>query len=313
VSIHVVDGPVNDAWDHSERGSSITVRRRPLITRDAAVAALGSCFAVEIRSVLRDEGFRVLPRYFDLELDLRHERIGRLPDRDNVNHYDTFSIRHEFEQAFGERAPARADDFWRIDSPRAREGVGLLGDDLYQNPFRKRVFADTLDGLSALSTALDDCIGEALRAADVYVITLGMIETWRDRSSGRYLCRRPDDAHLDACEFVLSDFATNLDNMRRVCSLLAAHRPGRPVILTVSPVSIARTYTERDIVVANTETKSLLRTVVGQIEREFDDVVYWPSYEVALREDVFAEDGRHVSPRGVRKIVRAFLAAYCQT
>lgn len=311
VTVSVVDGDVNNAWEHSERGTSITVRRRPVITRQSAVMALGSCFAVEIRAVLRREGFTVLPGYFDLEIDLEHERVGRLPDRDNVNHYDTFSIRHEFEQAFGEREAAGSDDFWAIESPGARDGVGLAGDQLFQNPFRKRVFADSLEGLTQVSTQLDTCIAAAIASADVYVITLGMIETWRDTRSGRYLCRRPDAEHMDHCEFVLSDFAANLDNMRRVCSLLEQHRPGRPVILTVSPVSIARTYTERDIVVANTETKSLLRTVAGQIEREFDDVVYWPSYEIALREDIFAEDGRHISPRGVRKVVEAFLEAHC--
>jgi hypothetical protein len=305
VTVTVVDGDVNHAWEHSARGTSITVRRRPVITKQSAVMALGSCFAVEIRAVLRREGFRVLPGYFDLDIDLDHVRVGRLPDRDNVNHYDTFSIRHEFEQAFGERDAAGRDDFWPVDSAAVRSGVGLGGEQLFQNPFRKRVFADSLDGLERVSTELDSCIGQAIWSADVYVITLGMIETWRD------LCRRPDAEHMDGCEFVLSDFAANLDNMRRVCSLLATHRPGRPIILTVSPVSIARTYTERDIVVANTETKSLLRTVAGQIEREFDDVVYWPSYEIALREDIFAEDGRHISPRGVRKVVEAFLEAHC--
>jgi hypothetical protein len=311
VTVTVVDGGVNRGWEHSERGTSITVRRRPVITTRSAVMAVGSCFAVEIRAVLRRKGFEVLPGYFDLEIDLEHERVGRLPERDNVNHYDTFSIRHEFEQAFGELDRVGPEHFWSIDSPGIRAGVGLVGAELFQNPFRKRVFADSLDGLVGVSTRLDECIGSAIRSADVYVITLGMIETWRDTRSGRYLCRRPDDDHIDRCEFVLSDFAANLDNMRRVCSLLSHHRPGRPIILTVSPVSIARTYTDRDIVVANTETKSLLRTVAGQIEREFDDVVYWPSYEIALREDIYAEDGRHISPRGVGKVVEAFLEAHC--
>ena len=27
--------------------------------------------------------------------------------------------------------------------------------------------------------------------------------------------------------------------------------------------------------------------------------------------DIFAEDGRHISPRGVRKVVEAFLEAHC--
>ena len=81
VTIEVVDGEVNDAWERSSRGTSITVRRTPLITRQSQVMALGSCFAVEIRAVLRREGFEVLPGYFDLRIDLDHERVGRLPEQ----------------------------------------------------------------------------------------------------------------------------------------------------------------------------------------------------------------------------------------
>lgn len=310
--LEVRDGALNDSFEHSDRGSTITVARRPMLHADSTVFAMGSCFAVEIRAVLRRAGLRVVPAYYDIEVDLDHVRIGRLPQRDNVNHYDTFAIRHEIEQAVGEREAATPSEFWRIDSPAVRASVGLDGAELFQNPFRKRVFADSADALGAASAAIDETIRAGVLAADVYIITLGMIETWRDRATGRHLCRRPDDDHLEQCDLVLSDVSQNLDNMRRVCGLLAEHRPGRPVILTVSPVSINRTYSGRDVVVANTETKSLLRTVAGQMEREFDDVHYWPSYELALREDLFAEDGRHVSGAGVAKIVDAFLAAHLE-
>lgn len=311
--LEVVDGPLNDAFDHSERGGRITVARRPLIDPDSTVFAMGSCFAVEIRAALRRAGLRVVPAYFDIPVDLDHVRIGRLPRRDNVNHYDTFAIRHEFEQAFGLRPAARAEEFWSVESPAVREGVGLGSAELYQNPFRKRVFADSLDRLAAASRAIDDTIRAGVLAADVYVITLGMTETWRDRATGRYLCRRPDGEHLHRCELVVSDVVQNLENLRHVCALLAEHRPGRPVVLTVSPVAINRTYSGGDVVVANTGTKSLLRTVAGQMEREFDDVHYWPSYELALRADLRAPDGRHVSDEGVATIVEAFLAAHLTT
>ncbi len=311
VRITTVDGAANPDWAHSERGMSITVPRRQIITRDSSVFAMGSCFAVEIRSVLRRRGFHVLPDYFGIDVDLDHVRVGRLPSRDNINHYDTFSIRHEFEQAFGERPPAGVEDFWRIDSEAVRSGVGLGSGELYQNPYRKRVFADSAEALHDVSSRIDDCIGRAVRVADVFIITMGMIETWRNVDNGRYLCRRPDGDQFDRCEFVLGDVDANLDNMRRVCGLIEQHRPGTPVVLTVSPVAIARTYTDADIVVANAETKSLLRTVAGQMAREFDSVTYWPSYEIAMREDIFAADGRHITDDGVRRIVDAFLAAHC--
>jgi hypothetical protein len=60
------------------------------------------------------------------------------------------------------------------------------------------------------------------------------------------------------------------------------------------------------------ESKSLLRAVAGQITREYDNVIYWPSYEIAMREDMFENDGRHVLKAGVDKIINAFMDAHCR-
>lgn len=311
VSLQQGDGAANSEWCHSERGTTITVIRKPLISPESKVFAMGSCFAVEIREAFRRRGFQVFPRYYDLKLDSAHEVVGLLPARDNVNHYDTFTIRQEFEQAFGELRTAGPNEFWRIDSPAIRANVGLGGAELYQDPFRRQVFADSLERLAELSARIDDCIRDAIQVADVYVITLGLIEAWRDRATGRHLCCAPPSEKRADCEFVLGDFATNLDNVRRVCSLIATNRPGTRIILTVSPVALRRTFTGRDIIVANMESKSVLRAVAGQIAREFDQVTYWPSYEVGMREDIFEKDGRHVTRQGVEKIVGAFLETHC--
>jgi hypothetical protein len=131
VTIQQVDGAINNTWRQSDRGTTITVTRKPLITPASKVFAMGSCFAIEIREAFRRRGFQVFPRYYDLDLDPAHEVIGALPARDNVNHYDTFTIRQEFEQAFGELGPAGPDEFWRIDSPDIRADVGFEGDELY--------------------------------------------------------------------------------------------------------------------------------------------------------------------------------------
>jgi hypothetical protein len=162
-----------------------------------------------------------------------------------------------------------------------------------------------------LTDKLDGCIAQGILEADIYIITLGLIETWRNKKTGRYLCMAPGREQMDDAEFILSDFQSNLENMRRVCRLVKEHAAGKKIVLTVSPVPLARTYTGRDIVVANMESKSLLRTVAGQIEREFDNVVYWPSYEIAAYEDIYEEDGRHVTKAAVAKIINSFIEAHC--
>jgi hypothetical protein len=311
VTIRQIDGEPNASWNKSRRGTLISVVRKPVVRRDSQVFAIGSCFAMEIRNVLRQKGFAVFPQYHAIAFDPQRQRIGKLPHIDNINHYDTFTIRQEFEQAFGTQPPSRRDDFWKVDASASKVGAFANGA-LYQDPYRKHIFADSLESLETLTRRLDACIHDAIRSVDVYIITLGLIEVWRDRRSGRYVCRAPSSSQMDDVEFVLSDFAGNLDNMRRVCSLIAAHRPGAQIVLTVSPVALGRTFTGRDVVVANMESKSLLRAVAGQIDREFDNVTYWPSYEIAMREDVFKDDGRHVTTQAVEKILDAFIETHCE-
>jgi hypothetical protein len=311
VTVRHVDGGPNPSWNRSRRGTLITVVRKPVVRRGSQVFAMGSCFAMEIRNVLRQKGFAVFPQYHALEFDPQHQRVGKLPRIDNINHYDTFAIRQEFEQAFGALPATAPGDFWQVDAA-ASKVEGFANGALYQDPYRKHIFADSLEGLAAVTRRLDACIHDAIRRVDVYILTLGLIEAWRDKRSGRYVCRAPAPAQMDKVEFVLSDFAANLENMRRVCSLIGEHRPGAQIVLTVSPVGLGRTFTGRDVVVANMESKSLLRAVAGQIEREFANVTYWPSYEIAMREDLFHDDGRHVTSQGVEKILDAFIEAHCE-
>jgi len=98
--------PITD-WRLAKAGSIISVHRNPLIGPDAKIFAMGSCFAVEIRKALNDLGFDVLPKYYDIEFDRTVMKLSGLPARDSINHYDTFTIRQEFERAFAPQEPGR--------------------------------------------------------------------------------------------------------------------------------------------------------------------------------------------------------------
>ena len=52
---------------------------------------------------------------------------------------------------------------------------------------------------------------------------------------------------------------------------------------------------------------------MADIGREFENVIYWPSYEFVLARDIFQQDGRHVLPAGVEAIVERFLAVHMAT
>lgn len=84
--------------------------------------------------------------------------------------------------------------------------------------------------------------------------------------------------------------------------------------MTVSPVPLARTFSDNDILTANTEGKRILRAALGALARDCQAVTYFPSYElvmanypVSFRDD----DGRHVDNWIVSKIVETFRKAHC--
>jgi hypothetical protein len=118
------------------------------------------------------------------------------------------------------------------------------------------------------------------------------------------------DGRAPGFTFEYSTYEQNYENISAVCSLIQDRFPEKKILLTVSPVSLKRTYSGNDIVLANTESKSTLRAVAAAISREFSNVTYWPSYEIALARDIYEQDGRHVTAEGVKTIVDTFLAVH---
>jgi hypothetical protein len=60
------------------------------------------------------------------------------------------------------------------------------------------------------------------------------------------------------------------------------------------------------------ESKCTLRAVAAEAMRLCDNVIYWPSFEIALARDLFEADGRHIRPDGVNLIVSEFLNVHLQ-
>jgi hypothetical protein len=315
MKFHIRDHLISE-WDEADRGHAISVRPQPLISRDSRVLTIGSCFAVEIRAALRARGLDMYPQYLDIDLDLERETIARLPHRDNVNHYDTANIRQEFERALGKREGVD-DEFPALElrkdfDPKTIPGrVGFLP--RYQDPYRKNVFGTDHGAIVDASRRLDHCFRDAIETADVYIVTLGHTESWQDVNTGRYVWSekvRQQIADPESIQFRPTDFEHNYENIRWVCAALRARFPGKKVVLTVSPISLKKTFTDDDLVIANMYSKSVLRAAAGKVANDFDSVLYWPSYELALKMDLYREDGRHVSREGIDFIVSNFLRAY---
>jgi GSCFA family len=305
----------NSSWKRTARGSRLTFVRKPLIERNDKIMTIGSCFALEIRQALASIGFDVYPKYGDIQFDPKSQKLAKLPVRDDVNHYNTFTISAEFRNAFA-RAHYESSDFVRAATVLGRSPFEVPTKEVWQDPYRKHIYAANESGIQELSQKVDNCIYDAIMNADIYVITLGLTEVWRKDDNGKIINQIPDQmlkGRAPGFTFVRSDYQDNYENIRDVCSLIAEHFPNKKIVLTVSPVALKRTFSRNDIVVANMESKSTLRAVAAAIDREFDNVVYWPSYEMAMARDIYAEDGRHVTLEGINAIVNQFLTVHLQS
>lgn len=267
---------------------------------------MGSCFAVEIRKALRAHGRTVYPDYPAIAFDPETQSPGLLPARDNINHYDTFTLRQEIERALGARHWGES-DFWTLHRTRVPNHKSWPV--AFQDPYRRQIFASTMPALVDLSAKVSACIDHGLKSADVIILTLGLTECWRVRSNGMHAALGPDsesDESYPLLEFRATGFAENYENLVVIVKAIWSSHPGKTIVLTVSPVALGRTWTGEDVVRANLQSKSALRAAVGELCREYPRLVYWPSYEFAMRGDAFKEDGRHVRDEIVREILFGF-------
>jgi hypothetical protein len=105
-----------------------------------------------------------------------------------------------------------------------------------------------------------------------------------------------------------------MEGLEDIHRLLTEHgHPDLQIVVTVSPVPMWVTFTGQDVVLANTATKSLLRTAAGAWTRNHANVHYFPGYEIVLnsaRSVVWERDGRHVRPPFVRQIMELFVRTH---
>ena len=264
------------------------------IKRGGIICALGSCFAIEIRTLLSKD-YDVRPRE------------GRSY---GLVWYNTYSIRYEFDRVYN-GFKTNFDDCWENKS--SRPG--------WQEPSRRIVVAPTMAELRKMSAALDREISYAIKPADIFVITLGMSETWRLKSSGLVACAHPQYGHrgrsggVRACEFHNASTADNYKNLSHICKLIAEHKPGVQVVFTVSPVPLNKTFTKMPLGRANAISKRKLRDAAIQVVSKYGFAHYFDSYEYCKslpKRKCYQPDGRHVRPEVVKRVVRRFRERFCE-
>lgn len=269
-------------------------------SQDTPIFAVGSCFAANVSRSLRSASFNVINNKVEIPegLELEGSNIFRK--------YTLPSIVNEVRWALDPESPFPEDSLIEIDDNKWRDlqinGVVLTGERESVLEFRRRYTEQF----------------SKVKDAEVFVVTLGYVETWYDHEYGIYLnstatmpiCRK----HPGRFTFEVLDYQQILDGLNELRELLKKFcNKNIRILVTVSPVPLLSTFRNCDVIVANSYSKSVQRAAV-EVFSQHDDVDYFPSYETVVVSEpghVWGKtDFRHVSADAVDHIMSNVLRNY---
>ena len=268
--------------------------------------AIGSCFARGIEHMLVQRRIAVesvAPEFVNLQ-PVNKEVTGL----GFTNKYNTFSILNELRWALDPEAVFPIDSIVQVTEstwfdPHITPTLELAG------------LQETLDRRAMMQT-----VSKRIANCRAVIITLGLVEVWRDCEVDVYTNSTPARSVLKTqpkrYEFHLTSFAQNWANLEAIHALLTRYcHPEVRIVITVSPVPLMATFSKMDVVVANTYGKSLLRAIAQEWAAAHVNVDYFPSYEIVQnsnRAAVWERDLRHVTGAGVQHIMELFLRNYIE-
>jgi hypothetical protein len=95
-----------------------------------------------------------------------------------------------------------------------------------------------------------------------------------------------------------------------VVDTVAGVNPGLQWIITVSPVPLVATHTDQSVITATAYSKSVLRAVCGAVDQAYDQVSYFPSFEIISSAQSFGQylgsDLREITSRGLEHVMAVF-------
>lgn len=275
------------------------------INQDSAIATAGSCFAQHIAKNLRLGGYKVLD-------------VEQCPD----------SVPDEIAKSYGYRLySGRYGNIYTV-----RQLLQLVKQALRIEPPRHLVwqrdgkFFDALrpsvepNGLDSVEEVIEHriehlrLVRKLLTQANLMIFTMGLTESWVHKESGIVLPTAPGTIagsySAKEYEFVNFTYPEILEDFVQVKSALESLNPAYKFLVTVSPVPLTATYCDQHVLSSTMYSKSVLRAVSGQLCNEFNNVDYFPSYELIashFSKGFFYDSNlRTVSEAGVANVMRVF-------
>jgi len=281
------------------------------ISAEDRVATAGSCFAQHIARYIRQSGYN----YFVTESGhpvlgeeiLIEYNYGTFSARYG-NIYSTRQLLQLFERAYSLRKPV--DDYWESDGR-------------FFDPYRPFIQPEGFSCLEEFQTDREvhySAVRQIVEESEVFVFTLGLTEAWENAEDGTVYAMCPGcgiGSHdPEVHKFHNFDVIEVTEDLHRAIVFLKEKNPEIKVLLTVSPVPLIATFEEQHILTATTYSKSVLRVAAQNAVNHFDNVDYFPSYEIITgnitRGSYYADNLRDIEEEGVAHAMRCFFTNYLQ-
>lgn len=284
-------------------------RPKYAITKKLPIFTAGSCFAQHVGRTLAQSGYNVIdaePIPADIPTQVAQRHGYALYSARYANIYTVRQFLQLLQEAFGDFTPTHP--VWEKDGrfyDALRPGVTPGG-------------LDTADQVAQARVQHLEAVRTAVTQSGMVVFTLGLTETWAHTQSGTIYPTAPGTIagqfDADAFNFVNFRAAAIRDDFLSVRKIFHATNPDIKFLLTVSPVPLTATASGDHVLSASSYSKAVLRTVAGELAQDFADIDYFPSYEIVSSHPsagrMFEANMRSVKPRGVLKVMRAFLEAH---
>lgn len=284
-------------------------RRKFIISPGDQIATAGSCFAQHLATHMRKRGYNILdtePAVPGMSTETAHQFGYSLYSARYGNIYTVRQLLQLLQDSDSECV--REEDIWEKNKryfDAMRPGVDPNG---LASP--EEIRAHRLHHLRMVRRLFEQ--------ADVFVFTLGLTEAWAHRSTGIVypVCPGVMAGTYDRAtyEFRNFEYPEIYADLLAVRDLLKSKNANMRFLLTVSPVPLTATASEDHVLVATTWSKSTLRAVCGAMARQFDDVDYFPSYEIIAspfsRGFFYAPNLRSVTSAGVEAVMRVFFSQH---
>jgi hypothetical protein len=280
------------------------------LTPELKIASAGSCFAQNVSRVLHASGFN----YWRVE-----PAPSWLSEAERTSYnFDVFSARYGniytprqllqlFQRALGQFTPT--EPAWV--SPEGR----------VFDPFRPRIQPggfDSIEEMEADRAAHLNAVRKLMETLDVLVFTMGLTETWCSKVDGAVFPLAPGcgagSFNPARHEFYNLRVSEVVDDVQRARNLLHSVNPRAKIILTVSPVALQATMTERHVLQATVYSKSVLRAAAEEVVLADPSVTYFASYEIITatlnNQSYYAADKRSATDAGVDHVMNCFFALF---